>query len=199
MTAPSRNSPRGKPVTRRTALSLRDALTGEQRARASEQICERAQAELAATMRLDEAVIAIYAPKGSEVDTGPLDRALRAVGARVVYPRVVDGQRELVFREVTPGELVPSRFGLREPLLEHREVPLSEIHVFFVPGVAFDRHGWRIGWGHGHYDATLAHAPGALYVGLAFDCQLVDDIAHDPHDARMHLVLTETTTYQVRD
>lgn len=189
----SRTPSRGKPVTRRTALALRDGLPSDARATASEQICTRVLAELAPHAG---AVIAIYAPKASEVDTSSLDRGLRAAGARVVYPRVVDGQRELVFREVAPGELVASRFGLREPLLEHREVALADIAAFCVPGVAFDREGWRIGWGHGHYDATLAHAPHARFIGLAFECQLVDAIEHDPHDTRMHAVVTELATYR---
>lgn len=195
MTEPSRTSrlgPRSKPVTRRTALSRRDQLTSEARASASERICERAAGELATA-----AVVALYAPKGSEVDTSSLDRALRAAGHRVVYPRVVDGQRALVFREVTPGELVASRFGLREPAHDAREVALAEIAAFCIPGLAFDRHGWRVGWGHGHYDATLAHAPAARRLGLAFECQLLDELEHDPHDARMHCVITEITIYQV--
>ncbi len=174
-------------------------MTARARTDASARICERAHALLASMLRLDHAVVALYAPKGSEVDTAALDHALRTAGARVAYPRVVDGQRELVFREVTPGELVPSRFGLREPLLEHAEVALADIDVFCVPGVAFDRDGWRIGWGHGHYDATLSRVPRAHCVGLAFDAQLVDDIAHDPHDARMHAVVTEAHTYRVGD
>lgn len=179
-------------------LSRRDGLTAEERASASVRIAERAVAELSATRPLRDAVVALYAPKGSEVDTGALDHALRAAGCRVVYPRVIDGQRELGFREVAPSELLPSRFGLREPALEHRELALAEIHAFCVPGLAFDRLGWRIGWGHGHYDATLAAAPHALRVALAFECQLVDEVTHDAHDARMHVIVTEAATYKAR-
>jgi 5-formyltetrahydrofolate cyclo-ligase len=189
---------KGKPVTRRTALSRRDDLSIDERARASARICERALAELTSGSTR-ELVIAVYSPKASEVDTGSLDRALRAAGHRVVYPRVVEGQRELVFREVAPGELVASRFGLREPLHGAREVELAAIDAFCIPGIAFDRDGWRIGWGHGHYDATLAHAPGARRLGLAFECQLIDAVEHDPHDARMHAVITEANLYKAHD
>jgi 5-formyltetrahydrofolate cyclo-ligase len=191
--ASSRNSPRGKPVTRRTVLSRRDALTADQRADASAKIAERAHPLLAA-----HRVVALYAPKGSEVDTAALDASLRATGVRVVYPRVVDGRRELAFHEVAIAELVPSRFGLREPL-DGDAVALHSIDAFCIPGLAFDRDGWRVGWGHGHYDATLAAAPAAARIGLAFECQLVEQVAHDPHDARVHVVVTEIDTYQARE
>jgi 5-formyltetrahydrofolate cyclo-ligase len=57
-----------------------------------------------------------------------------------------------------------------------------------IPGLAFDRDGWRVGWGHGYYDATLAGAPDALRIGLAFETQMVESVEHDPHDAHLDVV-----------
>ena len=68
--------------------------------------------------------------------------------------------------------------------------------AFVVPGLAFDRAGGRIGWGRGHYDATLAAAPNARRIGLAFECQLVAEVPHAPHDVRLHFVVTELDTYR---
>jgi 5-formyltetrahydrofolate cyclo-ligase len=66
--------------------------------------------------------------------------------------------------------------------------------------VAFDRGGGRVGWGRGHYDATLAAAaPGALRIGLGFECQLVERVPHDPHDALLHYVVTEAAVYRTPD
>ena len=143
--------------------------------------------------------VALYAPKGSEVETWLIDEHVRATGGRVVYPRVVDHTRELEFHEVVPEQLVAARFGLREPRADWRNtVGLVEIAAFIVPGVAFDRQGGRLGWGHGHYDATLAAAPAnALRIGLAFDTQLVDAVARDPHDIDLSHVVTESATYEV--
>lgn len=141
-------------------------------------------------------IVALYAPKGSEVDTSALDAALRARGVAIAYPRVVDGQRLLAFHRASPDELVPARFGLREPRADDAtRVAVDEIAAFVVPVLAFDRDGGRIGWGRGHYDATLAAAPNALRVGLAFACQLVDHIDHEPHDIRLHHVITEIASY----
>jgi 5-formyltetrahydrofolate cyclo-ligase len=183
----------GKPVTRKTVLSLRDGLTVEQRAAASARIAERASALLG-----DRNVVALYAPKGSEVDTLAIDANLRARGARVVYPRIVDEQRELAFHEVAPEKLVASRFGLSEPRADWRNhVGLVEIDAFVVPGLAFDRRGGRLGFGRGHYDSTLAAAPAsALRVGLAFEAQLVDDVHRESHDVALHVIVTEAASYR---
>src|SRR5688500_8835014 len=70
---------------------------------------------------------ALYAAKGSEVETGLIDVAIRRAGFRVVYPRVVEGDRVLAFHEVQRDELVSSRFALSEPRAEMPSIPLDEI------------------------------------------------------------------------
>jgi 5-formyltetrahydrofolate cyclo-ligase len=178
-------------------LSRRDALSAAERATGSVEIARRAAELLAHELAARAPTVALYAPKGSEVDTASLDAALRATRTRIVYPRIDNGGRELVFHVTAPAELVPGRFGLREPPPDHRTfVALLDIDAFVVPGLAFDRAGGRIGWGRGHYDATLAAAPQARRIGLAFECQLVAEVAHDPHDVRLHCVVTELDTYR---
>lgn len=168
-------------------------MTAEQRSDASARIAERMDEQLA---RLDPgAIVALYAAKGSEVDTTAIDVAARARGLRVVYPRVIEGERVLAFAEAGVAELVTSKLGLREPT--GAEVALADIAAFCVPGVAFDRAGGRIGWGRGHYDATLALAPSALRIGVAFECQVVDAVEHEEHDARMAVIVTEVATHVV--
>jgi 5-formyltetrahydrofolate cyclo-ligase len=189
------SGPRGKPVTRRTVLSRRDALTPAERDPATARISEQVEA-LLQTLPAG-AVVGLYAAKGSEVGTDAIDRRARALGLRVAYPRVVDGQRTLVFAEATIDELVVvGRFGLREPRADAREIPIADIGAFVVPGVAFDRGGGRIGWGRGHYDATLGAAPAAVRIGIAFECQVLDHVPRDPHDALLHHIVTEVTSYR---
>jgi 5-formyltetrahydrofolate cyclo-ligase len=75
---------------------------------------------------------------------------------------------------------------------------LGQIAAFVVPGLAFDRDGGRIGWGRGHYDATFAAAsPDAPRIGLGFECQLVEAVAHEPHDVALNIIITEVTTRMV--
>lgn len=172
-------SHRSKPVTRRTILSRRDLMPAADRERASAAIAARV------LPLLPEGLVAIYAPKSSEVDTSAIATAL---GDRAVYPRVGDG----LVLAFAPGPLAPGQFGLREPTGE--AIALADIAAFVVPGVAFDRDGGRLGWGRGYYDATLAQTH-ARTIGLAFECQLVEHVARDAHDINLEFVVTEVATY----
>jgi 5-formyltetrahydrofolate cyclo-ligase len=186
-----------KPATRRTLLARRDGLTVEERLDASHRIATRALALLTERVA-PAAAIALYAAKGSEVETAPIDVALRRAGFRIAYPRVVDGDRVLAFHEALRDELVTSRFALFEPRTDVPRVALDEIAAFVVPGLAFDRSGGRVGWGRGHYDATFARARvDALRVGLAFACQLVERVPREAHDALVNAVVTEDALYTV--
>jgi 5-formyltetrahydrofolate cyclo-ligase len=178
-------------------LALRDAMAAGERAAASVMICDAANSLLTARLA-PGAAVALYAAKGSEVATASIDVFARHSGLVVVYPRVIERHRRLAFHAATPDELVPARFGLREPPVDAPEVAVPSIAAFFVPGLAFDRAGGRIGWGRGHYDATLAAAaPGALLVGLAYECQLIERVAREPHDVALHIIITEVATHMV--
>ncbi len=184
-----------KPSARKAARARRDAFAPHLRELSSTEIAERVN-ELLAESR----TVALYAPKGSEVETWLIDEHVRAIGGRVVYPRVVDHARELEFHETVPELLIAGRFGLQEPKLDWRNlVGIIEIDAFIIPGLAFDRMGGRIGWGRGHYDATLvAASPKALRIGIAFEIQLIDAVPRDPHDIDLSHVVTESATYEVR-
>ena len=188
--------PRGKRATRKTLLALRDALTPATRASASRAIADRAN-DLLDVKLPQNSMIALYAAKGTEVETVEIDDHARTHGFRVAYPRIVAGDRRLAFHEVLRGKLVTARFGLREPRPDAPALPLDQVTAFVIPGIAFDRAGGRIGWGRGYYDATLELAPAALRIGLAFECQLVDHIEREPHDVALQYIITEVATYAV--
>jgi len=176
-------------------LSRRDALSPQQRAEASAAIAVRAAALIEDR---PGRVVALYAAKGTEVATAALDAALRAAGRTICYPRTAgDGERHLTFHAVSPAELAISQFGIREPVADAPRIELAAIETFVIPGVAFDRAGARLGWGHGYYDVTLANVLTARRVGLAFECQLVDQIEREAHDVLMNVVVTEVATREV--
>jgi 5-formyltetrahydrofolate cyclo-ligase len=183
-------------ATRQASLALRDAMTAAERAAASAVICDAANAMLAARLAPGETV-ALYAAKGSEVDTQRIDAFARARGLVVAYPRVNGQARRLAFHAVPIEALAPARFELREPSADAPAVAVEDISVFVVPGLAFDRAGGRIGWGRGHYDATLAAAPRALRIGLAYERQVVDQVAREAHDVALHIIITEVATHVV--
>jgi 5-formyltetrahydrofolate cyclo-ligase len=163
-----------------------------------------AQAAAAQALGLPEiagaALIGLYAPVASELDTGPLAAALRARDIGLAYPRVLLGQRRLLFHRVaSPDLLVPGAFGIPEPAAGAPVVPAEAIDAFIVPGLAFDAHGHRLGWGHGYYDAILASAPRGLRLGFAYDCQVVAEVPCAPTDVAMDRVITEAGVKRCRD
>lgn len=139
-----------------------------------------------------------YVDAGSEVRTRhSLPEALRH-GKRVVVPWCVVERHELeLFLLEDMSELVEGAYKILEPRPELRQLPgktvrPDELDLVMVPGTAFDLRGGRMGQGKGYYDRLLAKVrPDAQVVGLAFECQIFDEIPVEPHDVFMDLVLTE--------
>ena len=138
-----------------------------------------------------------YWPMRTEMDPLPLLAALASAGLATALPVVAGKARPLVFRRWSPGdETVAAGFGTREPAPANDAI---EPDLLLVPLLAFDRAGYRLGYGGGFYDRTLRHlraadAHGRLRavsaIGLAFDEQLVDAVPHLDYDERLDGVLT---------
>jgi 5-formyltetrahydrofolate cyclo-ligase len=177
-----------KATLRRQALAGRDALDPVKRAAAGP--------ALAALVDLfgdvDGQIVSGFVPIRSEIDPLLLMAALESRGAALALPCVVARHEPLMFRAWSPGgQLVPGPMGTREPPADHTMV-LPDI--LLVPLAAFDRRGFRLGYGAGHYDRTipaLREMKPVRLVGLAFAAQEVPAVAQEPHDQRLDLVLTE--------
>ena len=135
-------------------------------------------------------VVAGYIAVRGEADPAEVLAQVRARGGTVAYPRVVADQRQLWFHAAEPEQLTPGPFGIAAPSERHPRLPLAAIDIVLVPGLAFDRRGSRLGWGQGHYDATLADCPG-LRVGFGFHAQKIEHIPTSEHDVPLDLVITE--------
>jgi 5-formyltetrahydrofolate cyclo-ligase len=137
-------------------------------------------------------MVGVYASMRSELRTAPLVEMLLARGTAVAFPRVVPGQLRLEFHRVGAlADLEPGCFSIPEPTSAAPIVPVTNIDLFVVPGIAFDASGNRLGWGAGHYDVTLAAHTRALRVGFCFECQVVDVVPSTSTDLPMDLVVTE--------
>ena len=130
---------------------------------------------------------------GSEVDTGLIADRLHRSGVRVLLP-FLEGMELHAAVHRAGDELVVSGYGAKEPA---RRTPVdpSEIDVVVVPGLAFDREGYRVGYGGGYYDRFLTGLPdGAVRVGLCFSEQLVDEVPHGPADQPVDVIVTPAET-----
>lgn len=141
------------------------------------------------------AAVSGFWPMPGEIDILPLLTALHARGHRVLLPHTPKIGNPLIFRHWQPGaEMVRERFGTYRPT--------SEIGVpdwLFVPLVAFDDSGRRLGYGGGFYDRTLPLLPGAVTVGCAFAAQKLDAVPTAEYDAPLHAVATERGVIRFRD
>lgn len=89
--------------------------------------------------------------------------------------------------------LVKGAYGIPEPDIIN-EADISDIDIALIPGIAFDMHGNRTGFGMGYYDRFLSQFKG-LKIGLCYDFQLLPSIPADEHDIRMDLIITEKRIY----
>lgn len=144
-------------------------------------------------------VVALYSAINNEIDTSDLLRTALLLNKEVIYP-VVAGE-ELLFRRVTTtAALLPGAFGILEPADYCVEYPPSVADLIVIPGVAFDLNGRRIGYGRGYYDRALHQLEGeGRLVGFCHDFQLLDEIAEEPHDVKLDMIITEKRVVCPRD
>ncbi len=132
-----------------------------------------------------------YLPIKTEVDTRPLIAAALDAGKEVIVP-VVQGEDLLHVRldSLDNQDMQPGRFGILQPRLL-QQVSLGVWDVIIVPMLAFDRAGYRLGYGKGFYDRLLTTAP-VPTIGVAFATQEAAHLPHDLHDVPLLRIVTET-------
>lgn len=137
--------------------------------------------------------LSAYLPVRAEFDPLPILRYVHSRGCPTCLPVVLGRGRPLVFRRWAPGEpLEDGTFGIAVP---PPEADMLEPDVLLVPLLAFDDEGYRLGYGGGFYDRTLAlcraHTPETLAVGVAFAGQRVDRVPRSAEDQRLDWIITE--------
>ncbi len=134
--------------------------------------------------------VALYRPRGAEIDTAPLARTLEGLSCDLCLPVVEALDAPLTFRAWHPGQaLRPDLVGSAAPLPDAPEVDPA---LIVTPLLAFDLFGHRLGQGGGYYDRTFAARPETARVGLAWSAQEVDRLPAEGHDIPLHGVLTES-------
>ncbi len=137
-----------------------------------------------------------FIPYKSEITTIPMLERLHAQGWRTCLPIVIGMEEPLLFRAWVPGEpLVPGAWDIPVPL---ETSPEAVPDVLLVPLLAFDRRGFRLGYGGGFYDRTLEKLRAikrVVAIGVAYHAQMVDEVPVGLHDAPLDYVMTEQETF----
>lgn len=155
--------------------------TPQERAQTSESLC-RAIAE-EPHYRAAQTVLLFY-PLSDEIDIKPLltDKSrlllLPVIAGDTLYMRAYRGEAEMQ-RE--------ARFGVGEPTGANVEDQKPDVAI--VPGLAFDKDGYRLGRGKGYYDRLLARLPDTYTIGVGFQHQFLTTVPHEAHDARLQTIL----------
>ena len=139
-------------------------------------------------------IVAGFWPIKSELDPRPLMTAMTALGLKSSLPATPKPGEPLIFHAWSDDDpVIEGLYGTSEP---EASAPVVIPKLVFVPMLAFDADGYRLGYGGGFYDRTLAKLRGEGHVvhciGIAYDIQLVDEVPIGEYDAKLDGVLTET-------
>ncbi len=192
-----------KASRRADAKMLRDAMPDELRAQNSKSICQKITTM--ASFGLCD-IILCYAPLGSEVDVLPIAAEALSRGKAVGFPICDKESGEMEFYSVTSldelsdggmfGEKIP-------PQSEERLITPTRTTMIIMPGLLFDKHGRRIGYGGGYYDKYIRRHEALFYssmtIGVAYSAFLSDiPIPYSDHDISCAIVVTERKVNFVR-
>ena len=140
----------------------------------------------------DDMTVALYYPKGDELDTTALLEALLDRGCKIALPITPATRAPLEFKQFSPGD--PLEQGRHGILCPEQSAPSAHPNIIVTPLLGFSRKGDRLGYGGGYYDRTLeairAGAP-VLAVGYGFGAQEVDAFPTNAHDQPLDWVVTE--------
>lgn len=181
---------------RRQSIERRMALPAETHAALSTRLCELIDQRFP---ELSGKRVAFCWPFRNEPDLRPLMRMWLEEGKpgfAALLPVVVDAGSALAFRAWTPeSPMLTDRYGIPAPASGEFLTP----EALLIPVNAFDANGYRLGYGGGFFDRTLASLdPTPLSIGVGFELARVDSIYPEAHDIRLDAIITEAAVRHTR-
>jgi 5-formyltetrahydrofolate cyclo-ligase len=182
-----------KAPLRQRCKEIRTALGDETRRMASLAIC--AQIESWEIFQRASTILT-YMPIRGEVDLSPL--LASRPQKRWLLPRIIPAENHrMAFHPYDPARLIIHKFGMAEPAPDLPEIHPAEVELALVPGLAYDRAGWRLGYGGGYYDRFLEKFNG-ITLGATFQALLLDSLPHQKHDIPMQWIVTENGIFPIQ-
>ena len=135
----------------------------------------------------DAQVVHSYLPMGSEVDVFPLLEELLQKGIIIIAPKTLKKRQLLNLQLTATSAIEEGLWGTIHPAgnMEYS----GPIDFFIVPGLAFDRERYRLGYGAGYYDNHLVLHPNAKTVAVCYPFQIVDHVPVEPHDMQLDEII----------
>ena len=142
--------------------------------------------------QIGQQIVSGFFPYQSEIDTRSLLGKLAGEGWTTCLPIVIANGQPLQFRRWLSGEpTIKGVWGIPRP---PDTAPELEPDVLIIPMLAFDRKGFRLGYGGGFYDRTLEKLrtiKNVIAIGVAYAAQELDEVPHGSHDQSLNYIMTE--------
>ena len=199
---PPETIPLKKAQIRRHIRKRRKQLSSQQQQNAAEQLAKH----LLQTVQQHQCKrVALFLSMDGEIGTQPAIEQLWQAGVEVYVPLIhpFNAQQLIFIRYQQHTPLLRSKLGMLEPSPDCSQVcPLAQLDIIFTPLVAFDLSGNRLGMGGGFYDRTLEYhykqeRPTPAMIGIAHDCQKVDDVPLEPWDIPLREIITPSSHYWI--
>ena len=175
-----------KKAMRKAMLAARNNLNPSQTQEYSNWICT--QLEILIINSNSKSVHA-YIPIANEIDISPLLNKLLDLNITVICPKTLP-KRKLENRILLSlNQLETGIMGTKHPL--QNDIYNGPIDFIIIPGLAFDKQKFRLGYGGGYYDNFLINHPKAQKVGIFFPFQQVDIVPTEPHDIHLDTILVK--------
>ncbi|MDF1757692.1 MAG: 5-formyltetrahydrofolate cyclo-ligase [Legionellaceae bacterium] len=181
-----------KDTLRKTCLNRRKSLSNEQRDLSSKIICNRV---LSLHQYQQAKNIGLYIAFKQEVDLSLLWLNTENDKKSYYFPKL-KGKNMSFIQASNKTNFTKNKWGILEPDINNPSIIMNQmLDVIFIPSVAFDESGNRLGMGAGYYDRALANNHSSLLVGIAYDFQKQPQIPAQSWDIKLDLIVTEKTIY----
>ena len=144
-------------------------------------------------------IVASFLSIKTEIPTEKLNNFIENSSKTLCLPvMTLDEKQPLLFKKFNKGDVLKvGNFGVKEPINENSYLP----DIIFAPCLAFDMRGFRLGYGGGYYDRTIAYYRSLNHnfsvIGYAYDDQKIDQVIHNNLDQKLDYILTEKQLYKI--
>lgn len=185
-----------KTVMREKILQKRNQLTQKELQEKSKIICGKL---LSLESYKKSSTIFCFLSFGSEVDTWEIIKDALSKSKKVYVPYIDPKESRMHAVQINHSStLIKNKFGIPEPVYDPSVPDPLDFDFAVVPGVAFDKNGFRIGYGKGYYDRFFQNCPVSCKTGIAFALQVVSSVPGEEHDIPVDIVITEEDLISVK-